>query len=400
MHVGFVVTHTSFGSPGSFQRIKIISDCLVKFGIETTIFTPFTYDKDKMKDTKILVMPTLLSRVGLSSFAYNIGRTMSTSPTLSNFFLSQSNISHMSDSIYRGLMQALKNYKIDIIHAVQPIAGSASIRAGDSLKIPVLTDLHNIWPEEAVIDGYISRKSETFQRLKDIERSIVNKSDAVTVVSEFMKSYVTNNYCNNDNVWVLPPAGLVVEISDAFSVEQKVVYAGLITQREHVDLFAKSIEFVKSPCSFYFSKTGNKLKEINNMIGSHSRSRVKFVWFPTRQDLYSHLESSRVGILTSHNDITRQIGPPLKLFEYLSCGLPVVANNVGGWCDIIEDNKVGILTDDDPQAFASAIDKLLVDESLWRSMRTRALQAIKNKYNWEENIKRILVPAYESILRR
>jgi glycosyltransferase involved in cell wall biosynthesis len=66
---------------------------------------------------------------------------------------------------------------------------------------------------------------------------------------------------------------------------------------------------------------------------------------------------------------------------------------------MIDTEKVGILTADDPVEFARSIDILLQDQQLWQNMSANALSLIKEKYNWEINIKNSLIAVYEELLK-
>ena len=74
---------------------------------------------------------------------------------------------------------------------------------------------------------------------------------------------------------------------------------------------------------------------------------------------------------------------PSKLFDYLSVGLPVVANDVGGWTDIVKENRVGRITSDDPKEFAQAIIDLLDNPQEIAEYGRRAMRLIRTKYNWD-----------------
>jgi len=50
---------------------------------------------------------------------------------------------------------------------------------------------------------------------------------------------------------------------------------------------------------------------------------------------------------------------PLKLYEYMACGKPVVASRISGF-EILEQNNAGILVEpENPEKLAKAILKLL-----------------------------------------
>jgi len=89
------------------------------------------------------------------------------------------------------------------------------------------------------------------------------------------------------------------------------------------------------------------------------------------------------------------MGTPIKLLDYMSVGLPVVANNICGWSRIIKEEEIGILTDDDPVDFASAILRLLNDEDVRMRISCNALDAVRGKYNWDKSVEP-LVRIYEN----
>lgn len=396
MKVCFILTHTSRGSAGSFARVYQICKHLVDMNIEATIFTPFPEDVNDKVNIKLL--PSKIARSGFSSIAYKIARKMASSNLTSKLFLSESSISKMADSLKEGMQYILTENKFDVIHAVQPVAGLAAMEVAKEHGIPLAIDLHNIWPEELVVQGFIKRNDKTFTRLHNLEQQLINGATAITVVSEFMKSYMMENYSASNKITVVPPVGQILNLSKR-QTEKNVVYAGMVNLREHVDLFAKSIPLIKTSASFFISKHGDAIEKIKTITDKPGYPKVNYFWFAEHADLMDFLARSRVGILTSVNDITRQIGPPLKLFDYMSCGLPIVANRIGGWSDMIEKEQIGLLVDDNPDSLAESVDLLLNDDSTWYNMRQNAQNLVREKYNWENVIENVLIPLYSKLSR-
>ena len=65
----------------------------------------------------------------------------------------------------------------------------------------------------------------------------------------------------------------------------------------------------------------------------------------------------------------------LVALEALGCGVPVVASDVGGLAEIVEDGKSGILVPpNDPEALANALINLLRDEPLRLQLAAGARQ--------------------------
>jgi glycosyltransferase involved in cell wall biosynthesis len=72
---------------------------------------------------------------------------------------------------------------------------------------------------------------------------------------------------------------------------------------------------------------------------------------------------------------------PLKLFEAMAMGKPVVASNVSGVRDVIEDGWNGILVDDKPEEWVRAIETVMKDGGLCSRLSKNAL-ATAPKYDW------------------
>jgi len=72
---------------------------------------------------------------------------------------------------------------------------------------------------------------------------------------------------------------------------------------------------------------------------------------------------------------------PLKLFEAMAMGKPVVASNVSGVRDVVEDGWNGMLADDKPEEWVRAIENVVEDRSLYNRLSRNAL-ATASRYDW------------------
>jgi glycosyltransferase involved in cell wall biosynthesis len=74
---------------------------------------------------------------------------------------------------------------------------------------------------------------------------------------------------------------------------------------------------------------------------------------------------------------------PLKLFDYMAAGLPVVASQLGQICEVVEDGVSGLLVGDDPAAVADALAALARDPARARAMGEAARARIAARYTWD-----------------
>jgi glycosyltransferase involved in cell wall biosynthesis len=81
---------------------------------------------------------------------------------------------------------------------------------------------------------------------------------------------------------------------------------------------------------------------------------------------------------------------PLKLYEYMACGKPVVASNISGVADTLEASKGGIpVPPENPEALAEAILKLLENQELRVDMGSKGLSYVTENYSWYSVAKRV-----------
>lgn len=126
-------------------------------------------------------------------------------------------------------------------------------------------------------------------------------------------------------------------------------------------------------------------------------TRVNLLGFLSRADVSQTLARSLAGLVTLHPIPTFIASLPIKMFEYMSAGLPVIASNFPLWREIVEGNECGICVDPlDPQAIADAIDYLVEHPEIARRMGENGRKAVRERYNWSME-ERKLIALYERL---
>ncbi len=110
-------------------------------------------------------------------------------------------------------------------------------------------------------------------------------------------------------------------------------------------------------------------------LGLHDR--VRFVAPQPHHILSSYYRAADVVLVPSRSE---SFG--LVALEAAACGIPVVASAVGGLLSLVVDGETGRLIDGrDPSDYAKAVDELLDDERLRRSMGEAAVERARG-YTW------------------
>lgn len=110
---------------------------------------------------------------------------------------------------------------------------------------------------------------------------------------------------------------------------------------------------------------------------------VNVCGFLCRADVRQLLGRSLSGLVTLHPITNYLDALPVKMFEYMAAGIPVIASDFPLWREIILGNQCGLCLDPmDPAAIAKAIDYLVQNPNEARQMGEHGRRAVFERYNW------------------
>ena len=139
--------------------------------------------------------------------------------------------------------------------------------------------------------------------------------------------------------------------------------------------------------------------ELKSSIQKYNLERnVRIPGAVPHEKVFGILTQSHIGIAVLHPDPNYLESLPVKLFEYMAAGLPVIASNFPLWKEIVEGNECGLTVDPlDPKEIAQAIEYLITHPEEARVMGESGRRAVIEKYNWETEGRKLL-ELYEKIL--
>jgi len=112
-------------------------------------------------------------------------------------------------------------------------------------------------------------------------------------------------------------------------------------------------------------------------------TQVEYLGYVDRKTLRSLMAKSFAGLVTLLPSVNYLNSLPVKMFEYMSASLPVIASNFPLFQEIIGGADCGICVDPEShKAIAGAIQRLLDSPAEVERMGHAGRQAILNKYNW------------------
>lgn len=95
------------------------------------------------------------------------------------------------------------------------------------------------------------------------------------------------------------------------------------------------------------------------------------------------------------------LSSPVKIFDYLACGRPVIASNIQGSTDIFaESGAVRLIKPEDPIILAEAIKMLLENKPLAETMGEKGRLFMENKFNRSDTANKISDEVDKIMLKR
>ena len=115
--------------------------------------------------------------------------------------------------------------------------------------------------------------------------------------------------------------------------------------------------------------------------------RVIFDGWVSRSEVAEILQSVRAGLVVIKPIPHEMMTYPIKLFEYMAAGVPVIASNFPLWKEIIVKAECGILVDPmDPVSISDAIRWVIQNPEEAQAMGERGRLAALQYYNWENEV--------------
>lgn len=174
------------------------------------------------------------------------------------------------------------------------------------------------------------------------------------------------------------------------------IYVGSISKDRCVKEVLQSLDYIKNSVLFTIigpCEDKKYLQDLKNLIKIQKRHQVKLIPRLPYQKTMEYLKFANVGFVLfkpSPNNIAA-VSRNNKLYEYMAFGLPVITSDFPLWKEFVEENKCGICVNPlNPKEIAKAVEYLIEHPEEARKMGKNGRKAVLEKYNWENESKKLL----------
>jgi glycosyltransferase involved in cell wall biosynthesis len=270
------------------------------------------------------------------------------------------------------IVREIRSFKPDIIHTHTAKAGVLG-RMASLISMHSSLRVHTFHGH--LLYGYFGSLKLTI--IIFLERSLSKFTDQLLAVGQKVRQDLLDVRIGSEARFGLMSPGLSIgplpsksKSLDFFEIESDDIICGFIgrvTKIKRPDRFLKVVSELKRRgvrIQFFMAGDGDMLDSCREIILNEGLPVSVLGW---QSDIEKLLSVADMVILTSDNE-----GTPLSLIQAGMAGLPVVSTNVGSVSEVVLHNITGLITSQDVQQIADAIEKLVASAEFRATLGERA----------------------------
>jgi glycosyltransferase involved in cell wall biosynthesis len=287
---------------------------------------------------------------------------------------------------YQKSQEILQKQKIDIIHHMLPAVYNQTF---DLLAIltkskrqpfvfgPISTHIYPRPIDEKTLSKLTSR----------LHRKTIQNCDRLITITNQVKTLYSKVF-DAEKIWTIP-LGVDTNLfvppkNDSQKDNHEILFAGYLYKLKGVEYLVKAIQMVtKEHKDVKLRIVGNgpdkpRLKKLAKTL--KIEDKVIFEGLVPHTQMPKYYQRCDIFCFPT-------LGEPFgkAIIEAMACAKPVIASNIGGPAEIIQNKKTGLLVPPaQPKILATRINELLDDKTKIKQMGANARKTVTEKYSWEK----------------
>jgi glycosyltransferase involved in cell wall biosynthesis len=304
-------------------------------------------------------------------------------------------------------LPVLRDFRPDMLYERYALNGTAGLALAAELGIPHVLEVNApIVDEELAHRGLTSDAS-----VRALEQTIVTHATRIVAVSEDLKRWLVGVGVEEDRITVLAnavdPARFEVQAEKREDARRRlgadgrpiVVFVGTLKPWHHPGILVRALGVLRErnvAPRLLLVGDGPEREGLEALAREEGLSpMLTFTGSVDHDEVPAYLAAADVAVATYHPDSGRYFSP-LKLFEYLAAGLPVVAAELGDIPHCVRRGETGLLyPPGDAQALADAVATLIADRERAVAHGRNGREHVLRHHTWRSNARALAALAAE-----
>ncbi len=313
--------------------------------------------------------------------------------------------------LWRRIDAIAKAEKIDVIHSHSPVLnGLPALWVSRRLKIPLVYEARAFWEDAAVDHGTITEASFRYCVSRRLETFLFKHADHTVTICEAMRLELARRGVGLNRVSVVPngvnieeftPVKRCAALSDRLGVNGGPIF-GFIGSFYHYEGLRFLVEAfrqirTKIPNAHLILVGGGEEEAALKSLAGTSESIVFTGSVPHNEisDYYSLID---VFVCPRLRMRLTDLVTPLKPLECMAMGKAILASDVGGHRELIDDNRTGqLFASENSEDFVQKAVRLAADPALRQRLGETGRCFVTRERSWD-NLVRYYVRIYQELL--
>lgn len=251
--------------------------------------------------------------------------------------------------------------------------------AGFANKAPMIFEAHEVFSSTT------DRTSGKYT-LRAMEETVFRGAKAIISISNGLKDELEKGFQGLGPIHVIPDGADVNVQADArdHCSGKTICYTGHLYPWKGVDTLVQAMPFLSEATLTIVGGDEADIQRLKRLAEeSGCLGRITFEGWVAPEKVAGYLQKASVAVIPLGNDlIASRFTSPLKLFEYMAAGIPIVASDLPSIKEILVDDVNAVLVQPEaPDKLAAGIRRVLDDGVLARRIASQALLDVR-EYSW------------------
>jgi len=305
--------------------------------------------------------------------------------------------------------EILEKMDIDIVHAQHPnLLGSAARRWAQKKNVPLIFTWHTLYDQYAHFVPVIPHKLVAWLAIRNA-KNYTNRCDQVIVPTQSIVKIIQDWGVKNKNI-VAISTGVEADVYANASreiIRKKyeikddeilLVLVSRLTGEKNIEFLFKCVMGILQKnvkVKFLVAGEGYLLPELQILVKKQKlEKQIFFAGVVSKAEIKNYYAAGDIFVYASKSETQGMI-----LTEAMFAGLPIVAVQATGACDIVVDGQTGFLVAENEAEFAQAVERLIENADLREKFSAEAKRLAREKYTAQVCAQKML-EVYEKAIER